>query len=137
MEDFIARTRDKRGACESDPIFNVTGLKRLTCDHLKQSMRAVAECLGLPADRISAHSLRYGGATLMSSAGFPEFIIAQYGGWVEGSESLKIYIKPTFKTIDSVSRHMASGGNSDAEQELLLHIKNMHQMYAQSITGGL
>ena len=55
--------------------------------------------------------------------GSEESIIAQYGGWVEGSESLKVYIRPTRETIDSVSRHMASGGNATAEAELRLHCK--------------
>ena len=132
MEEYFRDTRDKYKAKETDPIFQVKDLPRLTSDGLKQAMRAVAELLGLPADRISAHSLRYGGATLMASAGFPEFIIAQYGGWVEGSESLKVYIRPTRETIDSVSRHMASGGNATAEAELLMHVKSVHQIYLTS-----
>ena len=133
LEDFFRETRDRQGGTkESDPIFHVRGLPRLTSECLKQAMRAVALNLGLPADRISAHSLRYGGATLMASAGFPEFIIAQYGGWVEGSESLKIYIRPTRETIDSVSRHMASGGNATAEAELLMHVKSVHQIYLKA-----
>lgn len=132
MEEFFQDTRDMQGAKESDPIFQVRDLPRLSSDGLKQAMRTVAERLGLPADRISAHSLRYGGATLMASAGFPEFIIAQYGGWVEGSESLKVYIRPTRETIDNVSRHMASGGNATAEAELLMHVKSVHQIYLTS-----
>ena len=133
LEDFFRETRDRQGGTkESDPIFHVQGLPRLTSECLKQAMRAVALFVGLPADRISAHSLRYGGATLMASAGFPEFIIAQYGGWVEGSESLKIYIRPTRETIDSVSRHMASGGNATAEAELLMYVKSVHQIYLKA-----
>jgi hypothetical protein len=131
MESYISLTRDAYGAREMDPLFHVNGLTRLTPENVKQSMRAVAERLGLPADRISIHSLRYGGATMMGSAGFPEFLIAQYGGWVEGSESLKIYIRPTFSTIDRVSSHMANGGNADAEKELLMHIKAVHKIYRQ------
>lgn len=133
LERFFRDTRDRQGGTkESDPIFHVRGLPRLTSECLKQAMRAVALFLGLPADRISAHSLRYGGATLMASAGFPEFIIAQYGGWVEGSESLKVYIRPTRETVDSVSRHMASGGNATAEAELLMHVKSVHQIYLKA-----
>jgi hypothetical protein len=71
----------------------------------------------------------------MASAGFPEFIIAQYGGWVEGSESLKVYIRPTRETIDRVSRHMASGGNATAEAELLMHVKSVHQIYLKAGVG--
>ena len=69
----------------------------------------------------------------MASAGFPEFIIAQNGGWVEGLESHKIYIRrPMRETTDSVSRQMASGGNATAEAELLMHVKSMHQMYLKA-----
>ena len=68
----------------------------------------------------------------MASAGFLEFIIAQYGGWVEGSESLKVYIRPARETIDRVSRHMASGGNATAEAELLMHVKGVHQIYLKA-----
>ena len=137
LEEFFKDTRDRKGGTkESDPIFHVQGLPRLTSDCLKQAMRAVALFLGLPADRISAHSLRYGGATLMAGAGFPEFIIAQYGGWVEGSESLKVYIRPTRETIERVSRHMASGGNSDAEAELLMHVKSVHRIYLTAGVGS-
>ena len=132
MEAYFYDTRDKYKVKETDPIFQVGALPRLTCDGLKQAMRVVAELLGLPADRISAHSLRYGGATLMASAGFPEFIIAQYGGWVEGSESLKVYVRPTRETIDRVSRYMASGGDATAEAELLMHVKSVHQIYLTS-----
>ena len=136
LEEFFKDTRDRLGGTkESDPIFHVQGLPRLTSECLKKAMCTVALILGLPADRISAHSLRYGGATLMASAGFPEFIIAQYGGWVEGSESLKVYIRPTRETIDSVSRHMASGGNATAEAELLMHVKSVHQIYLKAGVG--
>jgi hypothetical protein len=132
MEEYFGDTRDKYKVKETDPIFHVGALPRLTCDGLKQAMRVVAELLGLPADRISAHSLRYGGATLMASAGFPEFIIAQYGGWVEGSESLRVYVRPTREIIDRVSRYMASGGDANAEAELLMHVKSVHKIYLAS-----
>ncbi len=56
----------------------------------------------------------------------------RYGGWVEGSESLKIYIRPTRETIDRVSRYMASGGDATAEAELLMHVKSVHQIYLTS-----
>ena len=88
-------------------FFHIQGLPRLTSEYLEQAMRVVALFPGLPVNRISAHSLRYGGATHLASAGFPEFIIAQYGGWV--------YIRHTRETIDSVSRHTTSGRNANAE----------------------
>ena len=49
-------------------------------------------------------------------------MIAQYGGWAEGSESLRIYTRPTKLMIDRVSKQMSEGGSSSAEHELMMHI---------------
>lgn len=123
LERYIAVTRAKPYlAKESDALFEVRGLPRLTSDCLTTVMKAVVTSFGLPADRISAHSLRYGGATLLAAAGFPEYVIAQYGGWAEGSESLRIYTRPTKLMIDRVSKQMSEGGSSSAEHELMMHI---------------
>ena len=51
-------------------------------------MRATCTLVRLPADKISAHSLRYGGSTTLAAAGYPEYIIAFYGGWAEGSKAM-------------------------------------------------
>jgi hypothetical protein len=48
---------------------------------------------------------------------------------MEGSESLKIYIRPTREIVDRVSRYMASGGDATAEAELLMHVKSVHKIY--------
>ena len=72
-------------------------------------MAATALSMGFPADALkpTSHSLRYGGATMMAAAGFPQYVIAHYGGWVEGSSSLKIYARPSEKMLQAVSAHMA------------------------------
>ena len=76
-------------------------------------------CDGLPAARVSTHSLRYGGATMLASGGYPEYIIAMYGGWAEGSASLRRYTRPTMAMIGDVSRHMQAMLRCNAEDDLL------------------
>lgn len=123
LERYIAVTRGAPyHAKATDVLFEVKGLPRLTAGCLETIMKAVVTSFGLPADRISAHSLRYGGATLLAAAGFPEYVIAQYGGWAEGSESLRIYTRPTKTMIDRVSKQMSAGGCNSVEHELMMHI---------------
>ena len=100
---FICISRDKYEAAQDSPIFEVPSLPRLTSEHLAKLMKATATLLGLPADKVSAHSLRYGGATMLAAAGFPEYVIANYGGWAEGSQSLRRYSRPTTEMITKVS----------------------------------
>jgi integrase len=64
--------------------------------------------------RVTSHSLRYGGATMLAAAGLPHYIIAMYGGWSQDSQSLKLYTKPSTNMVNIVSRHMASMGNQDS-----------------------
>ena len=44
---------------------------------------------------------------MMAAAGYPQYLVAQYGGWTENSQSLKIYTKLSEKTLIAVSKHMA------------------------------
>ena len=44
---------------------------------------------------------------MMAAAGFPQYMAALFGGWVEGSGSLKIYTRPTETMLEQVSAHMA------------------------------
>ena len=81
--------------------------------------------LGLPCDKVSAHSLRYGGATTLAAAGFPEYIIAFYGGWSQGSSAMRRYIKPSNDIVKKVSSHMTRPQSPRAVQavvnQLLAH----------------
>ena len=54
------------------------------------------------------HSLRYGGATTLAAAGYPEYIIAFYSGWAEGSKAMKRYICPSNVISRTVSHQMAT-----------------------------
>ena len=119
MRQYIIMSRDVFGARDCDPLFHVPGLPRYTTESLTAFMRATCHLIGLPATRISAHSLRYGGATTMAAAGFHEYVIAYYGGWAPDSRSMRKYIKPSNAMVETVSRHMASARHSMSTVEIV------------------
>ena len=110
VERWIARTRDRYGARHDDPLYHVRCLPKYDVTQLHWAMKLAAIGAGLPRAHQdpTSHSLRYGGATMMAAAGYPEYIIAHYGGWAEGSTSMRVYTKPSAKMLDMVSAHMAS-----------------------------
>ena len=72
-----------------------------------------------PASRVSLHSLRYGGASALASAGYPEYIIAMYGGWKEGSSCLRQYVRPSDSIISAVSKHMHNMSRQNIRDDLM------------------
>ena len=56
---------------------------------------------------------------MLAAGGYPEYIIAMYGGWAEGSTSLRRYTRPTSAVIGDVSRHMLAMQDCNAEDDLL------------------
>ena len=53
----------------------------LTYDELYYRIKEFAFALGLPADRVSTHSLRHGGSTLLQDLGMPVSSIMRKGNW--------------------------------------------------------
>jgi len=108
LEDWIVHTRDRHGATEMDELYNFAALPIFLPDNLHAAMAITIVDLKLAPGSIKAtsHSLRYGGATMMAAAGFPQYLIAHYGGWTEGSRSLAIYTKPSEDMRQRVSSHM-------------------------------
>jgi hypothetical protein len=43
---------------------------------------------------------------MMAAAGFPQYLIAHYGGWRADSEALRRYIVPSDESIARVSKYM-------------------------------
>ena len=107
MEAYILLSRDLFGAQAAHILFDIPTLSSLSSEIVTALMRRTCELLGLPCDKISAHSLRYGGATTLAAAGFPEYVIAFYGGWAQGSRAMRTYIKPTDDIVKRVSQHMS------------------------------
>lgn len=115
MEDYIMDARDNFGATESSGLFDIPNYGTLTVGVLQQVMQWTVDSvmpLGMKK-RVTSHSLRYGGATMMAAAGYPHYIIAIYGGWSPDSKALRIYTKPSEQMIESVSAHMVKMAQSD------------------------
>jgi hypothetical protein len=106
LEEWISLTRDKYKLGEEEELFHLPGRSRMTGQVLGEVMKLTAVSLGLDSSRVSAHSLRYGGATMLA-AGLPQYVLAYYGGWSETSSSLRLYSGPGTDTIDQVSAHMS------------------------------
>ena len=107
MENWIRLTRDAYQVGEQEDLFTIPGMRCLTSQILGAVMKDAVHYLGLDSSRVSAHSLRYGGATMLAAAGLPQYILSYYGRCTEASESLKIYAGPSVETVDLVSSHMS------------------------------
>ena len=121
LEKYIASTRDLYGAKETDLLYRIRGLPDLTLSSLHEAMQAAVKSLNIAsfAPASTSHSLRYGGATMMAAAGFPQYLIAHYGGWTEDSKSLRIYTKPSIQMLRSVSSHMARMARAGTSQQFI------------------
>ena len=120
LEEYIRVSRDYFHAVPDSLLFSVPGLPSdLSSAVLTMVMKDTTTALGLPANQVSAHSLRYGGATALSQAGFPEYIIAFYGGWVNGSLAMRRYIGHSAETRRVVSEHMAKTAFATSVEEVV------------------
>ena len=81
IEHWILYTRDKYSLTESDSLWQLPTFQLLTEAVIDEVMKGTCDILGLPRSKISTHSLQYGGATELAASGFPQYIIAAYGGW--------------------------------------------------------
>ena len=108
LERWIQHTRDVYGATEDMPLYDVPDLPALMMEALHDVMNRTVRSLGVVGKgiRATSHSLRYGGATMLAAAGFPQYIIAHYGGWSENSSALKIYARPSDQSLQLVSETM-------------------------------
>ena len=110
LEQYIMISRDKYGCQINDELYFLPKHGSLTCEKLHEVMQATAEACGVQCTgkKMTSHSLRYGGATMLAAAGLPHYIIAIYGGWSPDSASLRIYTRPSHEMVDMVSQHMAT-----------------------------
>ena len=94
LEAWVVTLLRDYGADPSvDHLFSVTSRTFLTSDDLAAVIKATVLHCGLPPERYSPHSLRYGGATMLASAGIPLYLIEYHGGWAPNSRSLRIYLQ--------------------------------------------
>ncbi len=74
-------------------------------ESINRAVRAAAIRAGIPnAERVTAHSLRAGGATAAYKAGAPVSVIAQHGRWAENSPVVLGYIRAVDKWTDNPMR---------------------------------
>ena len=69
----------------------------LTYDELYFRIKSFAFLLGLPADRVSTHSLRHGGSTLLQDLGMPVASIMKKGNW--RSSAVRRYLHQSAKEL--------------------------------------
>jgi integrase len=115
-------TRDNFHASFNDHIYSVPSLPKLKVKDVVDEMRIVTAALGVPKEnnnKTSSHSLRYGGATMMAAAGFPQYLVAQYGGWSEKSKSMQLYTKLPVSVMSKVSSHMVSLASSNVSEAFI------------------
>jgi hypothetical protein len=134
LESWMILTRDELQAGESDYLFKVQEKSLITSDHVTVIMKRTAEFCKLESHKISAHSLRYGGATMLAAAGLPQYIIAYFGGWTEDSESLKFYTQLNVSSNTIVSDIFANG-NSRSLQEARIHNASRLHQKQNSLSG--
>jgi hypothetical protein len=103
LEQWFILTRDIYGATDDLGVYEVPGFGSLELHVLHDIMSKTVAVYDIPTAKATSHSLRYGGATMMAAAGFPQYLIAHYGGWTEGSKSLRIYAKPSKEMLERVS----------------------------------
>ena len=72
LEEWIILTRDELQATESDFLFRVKNSNLIKSDHVSYIMKKTVEFGNLDSSKVSAHSLRYGGATMLAAAGLPQ-----------------------------------------------------------------
>lgn len=108
---------DHTAAMESDGIFDtkVYGVL-ITDDEVALTMKYIVRSLGWNENKVSAHSLRYGGATMLAAAGMPQYVIEYFGGWAKDSTSLKLYIQLGNQAVHKVSQAIADGHLKSLEE---------------------
>jgi hypothetical protein len=117
MEEWAIISRDRLNAIDDDYFFEVHGSPLVYDRRLVAILRAVARYLGIRDHAISLHSLRYGGATLLATAGLPKYVIEHFGGWAPDSGAIREYIQLGGESAQTVSRAMSlasSAGLADA-----------------------
>jgi hypothetical protein len=125
ITEWICLCRDRLKSTSSGYVFKFSNGDNIINDQLvAQTMKDIVSFLGWKSDKVSAHSLRYGGATMLAAAGLPQYIIEYYGGWAENSKALKqTYIKLAAKGANNVSVIFSNGFNMSLEETRIREAK--------------
>jgi len=121
LEEWIIKTRVELGASDDDYLFRVKGKNIISSEQVSIVMKRTTEFCGFSSNKISAHSLRYGGATMLAAAGLPQYIIAYFGGWCEDSKSLQTYTQLNVSSNSIVSKIFSDGDRASLEETRIRH----------------
>ena len=91
---------------ESNGVFMNGSVPLITQERLMVVLKTTARYLNLNEDGVVIHSCRYGGATQLAMAGFPQYVIEIFGGWAPGSKSARRYTQLGGEMGREVSRVM-------------------------------
>ena len=116
LESYIHITRDSYQCTAMDELYYLPRHGSLKVEVLHAVMQMTAQACGIGnlGKKMTSHSLRYGGATMLAAAGLPQYIIAIYGGWSPESKALRRYTKPSEDMVERVSEHMAAMGKKES-----------------------
>jgi hypothetical protein len=111
-------------ANESDSLFYVHGHSTIIIDlDVSVVMKLIVVFLGWDDSKISPHSMRYGGATMLAAAGFPQYVIEYFGGWAADSKTVRHYIQLSGEAVTRVSEVFAQGFNKSLEESRIRSCK--------------
>lgn len=117
LVDWVITCRDTYKMSEDDFLFKKNGEAAMINERtVSLAMKAIVKFLGWSSSKVSPHSLRYGGATMLAAAGLPQYIIAYFGGWSNDSKSLRIYTQVGNEAVSTVSRIMSAGHDMSLEE---------------------
>lgn len=108
--DWAIFCKDIHNMFEDDYLFQKRGSDAMVTEGaVLIAIKSIVKFLGWTIDKVSPHSLRYGGATMLAAAGLPQYIVAYFGGWSDQSKSLRIYTQVGSEAVNQVSRIMSTG----------------------------
>ena len=113
MEEYLEEMRrDCRcaiGEEKSTPLFVRRDGKTTTTSDLYALVKACTEAIGLDKSKYATHSLRIGGATAALACDLGnEYVCGVLGYWVQNSEAMRLYTRPTEENMIPLLREMAN-----------------------------
>ena len=94
----------QKGEGLNQPLFQLSSGRAVSNLNITGALRAAAISRGLDPLRYTPHSLRRGGATAMTAAGFPTESIRRWGRWL--SDTWKRYVFGKAEELAGLSRNM-------------------------------
>ena len=119
--------RDHGSYTNKDYLFSkASGDPIITDCQVAEAMKMTVLSLGWSDNKVSAHSLRFGGATMLAAAGLPQYIIEYFGGWAQDSQAVsKLYAKLGTEAIGRVSSIIGSGYNKSLEETRIREMRSI------------